>query len=205
MSVFDPENFRLATPGLPSARDSVFKSAAGGREGACLNYGANKWTTYELGYKEAADILVATIEGGRRYQDLLVYPIVSNYRHYLELAIKSLIRQAQGLLGDPVKVPAHHKLTDLWGTCSALLDRLFPGDSVKELRQVGRLLRELSMVDPNSEAFRYPEDKEGNPTLRGLKDLDVSNVRDVVAKIAVMLNGASAQMDYCSDCVSESY
>jgi hypothetical protein len=203
MSAFDPEN--IALPELPTARDALFQSAADGWENACLSCGSNKWITYELGYKEAADLLVAQIECGHRYQDLLVYPIVNLYRHYLELAIKGLIRQAQSLLGDPVEVPAHHRISDLWTTCSALLDRICPGDSVEQLRQVGRLLREFSTVDPTSEAFRYPMDKKGNPTLPSLQYVDLSNVRNVIAKVAVMLNGASAQMDYCSDCNSESY
>ena len=57
----------------------------------------------------------AQLKAERRHQDLLVYPIVYHYRHYLEVAIKGLIRQAQLLLGEPVDVPARYTLVEPGG------------------------------------------------------------------------------------------
>ena len=203
MSTFDPENFPL--PEVPSAGDVIFQSAANGWDNACLHIGVDGWLTYALGYKEAADRLVEQLEAQRRHQDLLVYPIVYLYRHYLEVAIKGLVRQAQTLLGNSVEIPAKHTIADLWTTCSALLERVSPGDSVEEQRQIGRLLREFATVDPTSTAFRYPVDLKGNQSLSGIRHIDLPNVRDVIGKIAVILNGAAAQMDHYSDCISGSY
>jgi hypothetical protein len=147
--------------------------------------------------------LVAQLETAHRHHDLLVYPIVYLYRHYLELAIKGLIRQAQNLLGDPVEVPARHTLVELWAMCSALLERVAPGDSLEEQRQIGRLLREFAAVDPTSTAFRYPVDNRGNRSLPGIRQINIPNVRDVIGKIAVILDGAQAQMDNYADCMSD--
>jgi len=200
-SIFDPANF--VPPEVPSAGDVIFRSAAGGWDDACLHYGPDVWLPYTLGYKEAADRLVAQIETEHRHHDLLVYPIVYLYRHYLELAIKGLIQQAQKLLGDTVEVPARHTLVELWTMCSALLERVSPGDSIEEQRQIGRLLREFSSVDPMSTGFRYPVDTRGNPSLAGLQQVNIPNVRDVVGKIALILDGAQAQMGYYADCLSD--
>lgn len=40
-----------------------------------------------------------------------------------------------------------------------------------------------------------PEDKEGNPSLPGIKHINVRNVRDVIGKISLILDGAAAQVD----------
>jgi len=187
----------------PSAEDVLFPSTAGGWDNACLHYGPDVWLPYSLGYKEAADRLVAQIEAEHRDHDLMVFPIVYLYRHYLELAVKGLIQQAQKLLGDTVKVPAKHTLVELWTTCSALLERVSPGDSIEERRQIGRLLLEFASVDPTSTGFRYPMDTRGNPSLTGLRQVNIPNVRDVVRKIALILDGAQAQMAHYADCLSD--
>jgi hypothetical protein len=41
-----------------------------------------------------------------------------------------------------------------------------------------------------STAFRYPVDKDGNPSLPGIKYINLRNVREVMAKIAMLLDGA---------------
>jgi hypothetical protein len=41
------------------------------------------WHAYVAGYKEAADRLVAGIAEGQHGQDMLVFPILFLYRHYL--------------------------------------------------------------------------------------------------------------------------
>jgi hypothetical protein len=202
-SIFDPAN--CAPPELPSAEDVLFQSAVGGWDNASLHYGPDVWLPYILGYKEAADRLVAQVETEHRHHDLLVFPIVYLYRHYLELAIKGLIRQAHDLLGDAVEVPATHTVVELWTTCSALLERVSPGDSLEEQRQIGRLLREFAAVDPTLTAFRYPVDKKGNLSLQGIEQINIPNVRDVIGKIALILEGAEAQMDHYADCMSDNY
>lgn len=201
MSTFNIEDF-LKRPALPTADDVLF-SPDGGWNNACVNFAPNAWLAYALGYKEAADRLVAQLEDERRKQDLLAYPIVFLYRHYLELAIKDLIRQAQKLLGDRAEFAQTHSIDELWRKCSPLLERVSTGDSIQEQKQIGRLLREFVAVDPFSTAFRYPVDREGNQSLPGIRNIDLPNVRDVIAKISVILDGASAQIDHYMDCMPD--
>ena len=63
-----------------------------------------------------------------------------------------------------------------------------------ELNEISRLIGEFSKVDPLSMAFRYPVDKTGTPSLPGITHINLRNVRDVVAKIAIILSGANAQV-----------
>jgi hypothetical protein len=187
------------TPSLPTANDVLF-SSEGGWDNACVNFAPNAWLGYALGYKEAGDRLVEQLKEKRRRQDMLVYPIVFLYRHYLEIMIKDVIRQAQILLDDPVDVPQTHTLDQLWLKCSALLERVSPGDSVEEQRQIGRLLGEFMALDPFATAFRYPVDRQGNRSLPGIRHIDLQNVQEVIGKVSVILEGASAQIDHYQDC-----
>jgi hypothetical protein len=196
MSIFNPDNKDWQDSPLPTAADVLFRSDEDSWNNACLHFAPDGWLTYALGYKEAADRLVAQLVEEQRYQDLLVYPIVFLYRQYLELAIKGLIRQGQMLLDVPVKLPTSHRIDQLWVECSKLLERVSPGDSIEEQRHIGRLLCEFSNVDPTSTAFRYPVDTAGNRSIPGVRHINLRNVRDVIGKIAIILDGACDQLGH---------
>lgn len=182
------------TPPLPSAEDKLFDTAEDWWNNACLNFIHDSWSTYAIGYKDAADILVTRVEEKQRYQDTLVYPIVFLYRQYLELAFKDLIRKGRRLLDINEPFPKTHKIDALWRTFGQLLLEISPDDSVEEIRQIGRLISEFCVVDPTSMAFRYPEDKDGNQSLPSLNHFNLRNVRDVIGKIHTILYGADAQI-----------
>jgi hypothetical protein len=144
--------------------------------------------------KEAADILVTYIIENRRSQDSLVYPIMFLYRQYLELAIKNLIHKGRQLQDINEATPMGHNIYNLWKICEKLLNDISPGDSVEEIKQINRLISEFCSVDPKATAFRYPEDKDGNPSLPSIKHVNIRNVYDVIEKISVIFKGADAQI-----------
>ncbi|CAH1088210.1 hypothetical protein NTG1052_660012 [Candidatus Nitrotoga sp. 1052] len=43
-------------------------------------------------------------------------------------------------------------------------------------------------------AFRYPQDKDGNPSLPGIRHINLRNIREVIGKISIILMGANAQV-----------
>lgn len=184
------EGFPMLFPELPASKDNIFSTSEDWWDSACLSLGHDRWSLYAIGYKEAADVLVEHTEVNKQKQDFLVYPILFLYRQYLELAIKDLITQANGLLNQSDKFPPHHKISELWQICDSLLERLSPGNATAHRQEVSRLLLEFSEVDPLSMAFRYPEDKFGNVSLSGLTHININNVKDVIAKIAIILDGA---------------
>ncbi len=196
----------IEMPPHPSKEDRLFTSTSEDwSNNACLNYSRDGWSLYAIGYKEAADLLVANIENGRRMQDTLVYPILFLYRQYLELALKELIRDARILQDIDEPFPKTHRIDELWKICQTLLQQVSSDEPIDCLTEIGRLIGEFSGVDPTSMAFRYPEDKEGNPSLAGIGNINLRNVREVVAKISVILDGAGAQIDAYLDFKAEMY
>jgi hypothetical protein len=180
---------------LPSPEDRLVASQEDWWNNACINWCQDGWGLYTAGYKTAADLLVQRIEQQTANPDSLVYPVLFLYRQYLELQIKDLIRQGFQLQGVSGDFPKHHRIGSLWEICHKLLSDLFPGDSVTELKEITRLISEFSAVDPTSMAFRYPQDKDGNPMLTGFDQINLRNVRDVIGKIALILSGAGALLD----------
>lgn len=189
------EDLSFEAPDLPDEKDNLFTTADDWQNNACLTFGADRWWPYVVGYKEAADLLVSTIDRTQRHQDTMVFPIVFLYRHYLELGLKNLIRQGRRLLDVDRPVPQGHRIDELWRICSALLQEISPDDAIEAQQHIGRLIDEFCQIDATSTAFRYPVDINGNPSLSGLAALNLRNLRDVMAKIAVILNGASDQID----------
>ena len=181
-------------PPLPSAKDKLFDSGDDWWHNACLNYMHDQWLPYVIGYKKAADILVSHIKRTKRYQDTLIYPIIFLYRQYLEIAIKSLIYKGRILQNIEERDPTGHNIYELWRVCEKLLSDISPGDSVEELKQIGRLISEFCLVDPKSTAFRYPKDKNGKPSLPNMTHIDVKNIYDIIEKMSVILEGADMQI-----------
>ncbi len=52
----------IEMPALPSAEDKLFTTAEDWWNNACLNFSGGGWSAYAIGYKDAADILVATVD-----------------------------------------------------------------------------------------------------------------------------------------------
>jgi hypothetical protein len=189
-----PIDITFKLPPLPSAKDKLFDSGDDWWHNACLNYLHDQWLPYVIGYKKAADILVRHIKQTRRYQDTLVYPIIFLYRQYLELAIKNLIYKGRILQNIESPDPTGHNIYELWRVCEKLLSDISPGDSVEELKQIGRLISEFCFVDPKATAFRYPKDKDGKASLPNMKHINVRNIYDVMEKVSVILEGADMQL-----------
>ncbi|MDO8417286.1 MAG: hypothetical protein Q7S87_13855 [Agitococcus sp.] len=188
------EDLLLNRPQLPNAEDQLFTIGEDWQNNACINWYHNNWELYAEGYKEAGDLLVRQIGETRTGQDTLVYPIIFLYRQYLELMLKSLIQDARKLQDIDTPIPLNHKILDLWKLCHQLLVKISPDDAVKELEHINRLIGEFSKIDPTSMAFRYPQDKEGNPSLPGITHINLRVVGEVIGKISVILNGSSMQI-----------
>jgi hypothetical protein len=179
-------------PGLPSSQDELFSTQEDWWKNACMNWSSSGWSLYASGYKEAADALVARVEEHSTNQDTFVYPVLFLYRQYLELQLKMMVRTLRHLKDIGRDFPKGHKIDVLWTEAEKLIRQAFPDELKAELIETGRLIREFAKVDPLSTAFRYPVDNEGNPSLPGIRYINLRNVRDVMAKIAMLLDGAHA-------------
>jgi hypothetical protein len=180
--------------GFPTAADRFFGDEVGGRRRWVSEWEReHDWHHHVTGYKDAADVLLAHLENTGRDVRKLGPPIVFLYRHHLELSLKQLARQCGRLLGREGVVPLSHKLDDLWRLClSLLLDLSVGGIDAEEIKQTTRLIDEFCRTDQTSETFRYPEDKEGYPSLSG--DIELERIREVVGKISLLLECISTDL-----------
>jgi hypothetical protein len=194
----------------PQKGDDPFALDSGWRRTACLNFfgGDEPWTFIAEGYKVAADTLVAHVEATGLNQDRLVYPILFNYRQYVELSLKGIIRDARRLLDERGNAPNGHVLTNLWNTARPLLFRIAPAPD--DLDNVGQCLKRFADIDPNSQGFRYPVTATGAPSLpASLRHIDLGQVRDVVERLDGFFGAVEmdieVRLDYKSDALAAEY
>ncbi len=171
--------------------DSLFSSDKDWHNNACVNWSHAPFSLYTEGYKKAGDYLVQQVVEGSSEKDILVYPIAFLYRQYIELQLKDIIRESRILLEEQGDFPTHHKLRPIWELANVLMKKIIRkidptvGDYItdKDLKVIQRIISAFYSVDPDSFAFRYPEDKDGNQTLLGLTHI---NLRKLAEQIDVL-------------------
>ena len=174
----------------PRKDDQLFKADGDWWHNACLDGLHGSWGVYAEGYRQAGDLLVEHIKDSP-YRHFLVYPIVFLYRQYIELRLKEIIRDGNQLLDFPEEFPKHHMIDKLWRQCRRILEQVWPEAPAEDLDAVEKCIQQFSEKDPTSTAFRYPTDKDGNPSLPGLRHINLRNLSDVISRIASLLDGAS--------------
>ena len=167
---------------------------------------AHSLDLYADGFRRAAEELLDAARNSDELRDSLVYPIVYNLRHAIELTLKKVIWSARRLVDEPGDFPDGHRLDHLWNTCEPVLRRVFPHDQSYALMSatVGR----LSELDPLGEGFRYPLSSKGpgtrSPTLSAdLRRLDLGALVSDVGHVIDLLDGADFGMDVYMDAKSE--
>ena len=176
----------------PRAGDVLFQFADDWWCNACLNYGVDSWELYAIGYKDAADALCESVFKTGRHADSFIYPIAFLYRHYLELRLKEVIAAGQALLDQTPDLKHIHKIDVLWRSCRKILEEVWPDSPRDDLDAVENCIRQFSQVDPESMSFRYPITKDGTATLPNLQHINVRNLKEVMARISSLLDGASS-------------
>jgi hypothetical protein len=182
----------------PKAGDSLFKDDAKWSHNAFLNLGGKEWESYASGYKEAADVLVARFREDRRGMDVLAYPIVFLYRHYVELRLKQLSIEGRALLRKPTDFKDEHCLLHLWHPCRQVLCEVWPQEPAATWDAVEELLREFDRRDPGGKCFCYPVTTKKNgrqPTLPKLDRMGIRNLYRVMQRLASFFEGHLTGID----------
>ena len=108
----------------------------------------------------------------------LVYPILFNYRHSLELAIKWIIdrygRYARVWLGEDER---DHDLWALWQLCKTVIDKVGSAGDDEALNAVERIVKDFHDLDKSSMAFRYPTTKKGKTIKLPDISIDLENMQ----------------------------
>ncbi len=175
---------------LPRQGDPLFMSGPEWIYNARLNIEPPTLSLYAKGYKKAADLVVESV---REYDlDYVVYPVCYLYRHYLELQLKNIINIGRKLLKGGKGFPQDHDIQKLWKECKSLLEEAWPGQEDDYLDPIEQCIEEFVSVDKKAESFRYPRDKQGNLSLRGVSShINLRNLAQVMSRIASCLDGAA--------------
>jgi hypothetical protein len=134
---------------------------------ACVgkNGGPYDYSHYAEGYFIAAERLMESLAENNRHVDVLIYPIVFNLRHAIELSLKHLGQLLPRLWGEREPTKFTHRLSDNWNVVRSYLMRDLhfdpDGDSITRMTEI---IDDFVAMDASGQAFRYPGSEEW-PTL----------------------------------------
>ena len=154
---------------------------------AYLDRASMEWWLYADGYRKAASALVEQCETFYD-RNALIYPIAFLYRQYIELTLKGFILDGNEVVVKAHSLPKSHNLNDLWSLCKKIVhERDLPVQKA-EVAAIEKGIHEFSEFDPTSEAFRYPVNKRGAPSLPpAIKALSIRRLAAAMDKLAECL------------------
>ena len=127
----------------PTAGDNPFVRSENWFDNAIMPKEKNhRMANMTRGYKQAADLMVSSTTENRFERDAIVFPIIFNYRQYIELSLKYLISEyGPNVEIDPIWNT--HDLARLWSEFSKILERYgTPDPDEADLRPVNRYKRQ---------------------------------------------------------------
>ena len=168
------------------------------------------------GYYKAADILVNSALDSHvdRDRDMLFFPIVFNYRHYIESSLKELIEKAEdsydvleqieSTYGE-LKKRVKNKLDThcLKTLLKYLAERLRLISEVNFEESICETILDIHRLDPGSITFRYPLDKHGKLTLPEQKTYDLRNIQERMKVVRNSFEGATTWLQVTTDSALE--
>ena len=146
------------------------------------------------GYKLGADLMVQQSNKGNYERAALVYPIVFNYRHFIELELKYII----ATYGGTVAVKPNwktHDLDKLWKTFLQVLDGYGHEDPDGTDEVMSATIAEFAKVDEKSFSFRYPVDQQGRKIQLDHEELDLNALADVMKGLEGYFTGTDGYLD----------
>ena len=149
------------------------------------------------GYMRAGAVLVESCLADPSKCHELIYPVLFNYRHGLELAIKWVLDR-YGRYAAIEEYELNHDLARLWKSCRQVIEEVGGSGGEEALEVVEGIVCEFHTLDPKSFAFRYSRDKKGSPIELPLWFIDLANVRDVMEGVSNFFMGADGQLDHNS-------
>ena len=150
------------------------------------------------GYKLAADTMVERSAADRTDRDMLVFPIIFNYRQFLELSLKYHL----ATYGPTVGIDANwntHILAALWQDFLEMLERYGTEDPDEADPIVGEIVLEFAKIDPRSYSYRYPVDIHGNPVPVAYSELHLVTLADVMNAVDGYFTGCDGYLSALQD------
>jgi len=171
---------------------------------AVLNYNFKQFPPYADGYRMAAETLINACTNDRGTNDILIYPIVFNYRQFIELRLKEIIIGLNYCKASGDDFPKTHRIDLLWEHFKRLYTEFEESENQDDFINAEKVIKQFFDVDPQSMSFRYPVDKEGNASLN-ITHINIRNFGEVMGRLANFLDAISDQTAHYRDIASEMF
>lgn len=182
--------------GWPRKGDKPFRTADDPYRNASVDrHGQNQLVMMMNSYKQAGDLMVERSKRSNYDRDCLVFPIIFNYRHFIELSLKYLIAS----YGHTVGVDANwasHDVAFLWSEFLKVLNGYGIDDPDQTNPVVARIIMEFAKVDPKSYSYRYPVDIQGHLIPIAYDELDLEMLADVMGELESYFTGSDGYLDH---------
>lgn len=144
------------------------------------------------GYMTAGAALIKVCEQDRYERHFLIYPILFNYRHGIELAMKWVVARYGRYSSIEIGNIEHHNLWDLWKLCKTII--IAVGSQDESIAVVEQVIKDFHDLDKSALAFRYSRNKKG--AVIALPDgmIDLQNIRDVMCGVSHFFDGVDGQL-----------
>jgi hypothetical protein len=164
--------------------NSLFRPGADYHLNACVgrNGGPYDFYDYSLGYLRAARAIAAAAGQPPLAVDIAVYPLVFNFRHGIELALKYFAITLPPLFDHHGSPALTHRLKDNWTFVEPFVRRdegFSPNETIPPFSQ---LVDDLVHFDPKGEVFRFPEDRAGELYLQDASLINVGVLAEAIAQ-----------------------
>jgi hypothetical protein len=197
-------------PPAPRREDKLFRADHGDHQfaNANVNYRPGNEIPYLEGYRRGAKQLAEGVCEKGSNQDFLVFPIVFLYRHHVELALKRLLELIADLAEEDLdhkcqKDLERHNIEQLW----ADFKRFLRTDKIKSLcgltlpsmdiEGVDSYIQQVSVIDPDAQAFRYARNKKGEASLpETLTNINIAVFADHMERLCSLLDGIDSYLDH---------
>jgi hypothetical protein len=142
--------------------------------------------------------MVASATDNRQMRDFLVFPIIFNYRQFLELSLKYQLATYGPAVGIEPNWNTHF-LDRLWGEFLEMLERYRSEDPDEADPVVSEIILEFAKIDPASYSYRYPLDRHGNLVPVAYRDLHLPTLADVMEAVAGYFTGCDGYLSSLVD------
>lgn len=129
-------------------------------------------------------IQLCTTEGYEHERITVIYPILFNYRHGLELAMKWIVLH----YGERT-IKNDHNLWDLWKICKGIIQKHNASTRDGAIVAVEQVVKDFHDLDARSTTFRYGSDNNNRVIELPKHLIDLDNTRDVMEGVSNFFNG----------------
>jgi hypothetical protein len=161
----------------PRDGDRLFVASAWVYDAHVVRDPGERFYRMPLGYKRAGDLLIDQAATNVIDRSNVIYAALFCYRQSIELFLKKLI--ADFGHGREYSSKNTHDLSRLWERFICIVNERGRGET-DGLSTAQRLVAEMHEADQKSDGFRFPTDRNDMPFTFGNRDVDLTNVREVM-------------------------